>query len=154
MKKANLAFTGIPTFCRTPHVASLDLIESQVAVLGIPFDEGVGYRPGTRFGPRSIREYSMRFPYFDKSSPERGYWDIEKKKRFLSNVDCVDCGDVDIVALGREYVYGQIDESIKKAIALGGKIVTPKSEVPNVGWIATALDPEGNHIALLQPQRM
>jgi agmatinase len=119
MKKANLAFTGIPTFCRTPQVASLDHIESQVAVLGIPFDEGVGYRPGTRFGPRSIREYSMRFPYFDKSSPERGYWDIEKKKRLLSNVDCVDCGDVDIVALGREYVYGQIDESIKKILKQG-----------------------------------
>jgi agmatinase len=119
MKKANLAFTGIPTFCRTPHVASLDRIESQIAVLGIPFDEGVGYRPGTRFGPRSIREYSMRFPYFDESSPERGYWDMERRKRFLSNVDCVDCGDVDIVALGREYVYGQIDGSIKKILRQG-----------------------------------
>ena len=61
MKKANLAFTGIPTFCRTPHAASLDHIESQIAVLGIPFDEGVGYRPGTRFGPRSIRIYRIAF---------------------------------------------------------------------------------------------
>jgi predicted enzyme related to lactoylglutathione lyase len=47
-----------------------------------------------------------------------------------------------------------IDESIEKVIKLGGKIVTPKQEVPTVGWIATAMDPEGNHIALLQPQRM
>lgn len=47
-----------------------------------------------------------------------------------------------------------IDESIEKVIKLGGKIVTPKQEVPNVGWVATAVDPEGNHIALLQPQRM
>lgn len=47
-----------------------------------------------------------------------------------------------------------IDESIKKVKQLGGKIVTPKQEVPNVGWIATAADPEGNQIALLQPQRM
>jgi predicted enzyme related to lactoylglutathione lyase len=47
-----------------------------------------------------------------------------------------------------------INESIEKVIKLGGKIVTPKQEVPNVGWIATAMDPEGNHIALLQPQRM
>ncbi len=119
MKKANLAFTGIPTFCRSPQVASLDHIESQVAVLGIPFDEGVGYRPGTRFGPRSIRECSMRFPYFDKMSSERGYWDLETRKRYLSDLDCVDCGDVDIVALDRKYVFEQIDESIKKILEQG-----------------------------------
>jgi predicted enzyme related to lactoylglutathione lyase len=47
-----------------------------------------------------------------------------------------------------------IDESIKQVTKLGGKIVMPKQEVPNVGWIATAADPEGNQIALLQPQRM
>jgi predicted enzyme related to lactoylglutathione lyase len=47
-----------------------------------------------------------------------------------------------------------IDESIEKVTKLGGKIVSPKQGVPNVGWIATAMDPEGNHIALLQPQRM
>ena len=47
-----------------------------------------------------------------------------------------------------------IDDAIKKVSKLGGKIVSPKQEVPNVGWIAAAMDPEGNHIALLQPQRM
>lgn len=47
-----------------------------------------------------------------------------------------------------------IDESIEKVKALGGKIVIKKQEVPNVGWIATAVDPEGNQIALLQPMSM
>jgi len=47
-----------------------------------------------------------------------------------------------------------IDESIGKVKKLGGKIVTPKQEVPKIGWIATAEDPEGNHIALIQPTRM
>ncbi len=47
-----------------------------------------------------------------------------------------------------------IDESIEKVKELGGKIVIPKQEVPNVGWIATAVDPEGNQIALLQPMSM
>ena len=46
-----------------------------------------------------------------------------------------------------------IDKSIEKVKKLGGKIVTPKQEVPTVGWIATAVDPEGNPIALLQSQR-
>ena len=47
-----------------------------------------------------------------------------------------------------------IDESMEKVKELGGKIILPKQEVPNVGWIATAVDPEGNQIALLQPKRM
>jgi len=47
-----------------------------------------------------------------------------------------------------------IDKSIEKVKKLGGKMVSPKQEVPNVGWIATAVDPEGNQIALLQSQRM
>lgn len=118
-KRAHLAFTGIPTFCRSPHLSSLEALSSDIAVLGIPFDEGVGYRPGTRFGPRSIRDYSMRFPYFDPSSEERGYWDMEQKKRLLSRVKMADCGDVDVVPLDYEYVYRQIEGSIKMILEKG-----------------------------------
>jgi predicted enzyme related to lactoylglutathione lyase len=44
-----------------------------------------------------------------------------------------------------------IDRYLEKAKALGGKIVQQKQEVPGVGWIAIALDPEGNQVAMLQP---
>jgi predicted enzyme related to lactoylglutathione lyase len=44
-----------------------------------------------------------------------------------------------------------IDKYVEKVKALGGKIVQAKQDVPGVGWIAIALDPEGNHIAMLQP---
>ena len=47
-----------------------------------------------------------------------------------------------------------IDEYIKKIISLGGKIVQKKQEIPDVGWIAVALDPEGNQFAMLQPLRV
>ena len=43
-----------------------------------------------------------------------------------------------------------VDEYMKKIKALGGKITAPKQEVPDVGWIAFALDPEGNPFAILQ----
>lgn len=118
-KRANLAFTGIPTFCRSALLSSFEELSSDIAVLGIPFDEGVGYRPGARFGPRSIREYSMRFPYFDPSSEERGYWDMELKKRVLSHVTMADCGDVDVVPLDYAYVYKQIERSIKTILEKG-----------------------------------
>jgi predicted enzyme related to lactoylglutathione lyase len=80
--------------------------------------------------------------------------DIEKLKQFYAGL----FGWKIVKYLGpMEYWMIQTvptDESIKKVKQLGGKIITPKQEVTNVGWIATAADPEGNQIALLQPQRM
>ncbi|MEJ2242048.1 MAG: VOC family protein, partial [Candidatus Bathyarchaeota archaeon] len=44
-----------------------------------------------------------------------------------------------------------IDEYVKKVTDLGGKILVPKQEVPTVGFIAVAIDPDGNQFGLLQP---
>lgn len=49
-------FAGIATFARLPR---LDQVErADIAVVGIPFDSGVSYRPGARFGPSHVREAS------------------------------------------------------------------------------------------------
>jgi len=45
-----------------------------------------------------------------------------------------------------------IDESIAKVKKLGGKILVPKQQVPTVGWIAVAADPEENQFGMLQPE--
>jgi uncharacterized protein len=45
-----------------------------------------------------------------------------------------------------------IDVYIAKTAELGGKILMPKQQVPTVGYIALALDPEGNEFGLLQPE--
>ena len=47
-----------------------------------------------------------------------------------------------------------IDKSIELVKALGGKVVQGKQEVLGVGWVAVALDPEGNQIAMLQPAQV
>ena len=47
-----------------------------------------------------------------------------------------------------------INESIERVKKHGGKIISPKPGIPNVGWIAIASDSERNHTALLQPQHM
>ncbi len=49
-------YTGPATFARLPRADEVD--RSDVAVVGIPFDSGVSYRPGARFGPAHIRESS------------------------------------------------------------------------------------------------
>ncbi|MHB1927964.1 MAG: agmatinase [Acidimicrobiales bacterium] len=46
-------FAGPDTFARLP---TLDAVgRAAVAVVGVPFDAGVSYRPGARFGPQAIR---------------------------------------------------------------------------------------------------
>ncbi|MBS1880621.1 MAG: arginase family protein, partial [Actinobacteria bacterium] len=51
------AYAGLGTFCKAPlALGPEDLDGVDVAVLGAPFDEGVSYRPGARFGPRAIRQ--------------------------------------------------------------------------------------------------
>jgi agmatinase len=46
-------FVGPDTFARLPRLQ--DVERARVAVLGVPFDAGVSYRPGARFGPQAIR---------------------------------------------------------------------------------------------------
>jgi predicted enzyme related to lactoylglutathione lyase len=47
-----------------------------------------------------------------------------------------------------------IDKAIKEAKLLGAKVVSGKSEVSMVGWVAILRDPEGNPIGMLQPTPM
>jgi len=49
-------FAGATSFLRRRY--SKDLTGVDLAVLGVPFDQAVTNRPGTRFGPRAIREAS------------------------------------------------------------------------------------------------
>jgi agmatinase len=54
-REAGFAGVGV-TFGRSPLVLDpADLAGADVAIVGAPFDEGVSFRPGTRFGPRAIR---------------------------------------------------------------------------------------------------
>ncbi len=47
-----------------------------------------------------------------------------------------------------------ISDFLEKIVKLGGKVTQPKQEVPEVGWIAAAEDPEGNAFALIQPLKV
>src|SRR5229473_7484682 len=49
-------YAGLATFARLPQLG--EVAQADVAVVGVPFDSGVSYRPGARFGPSHIRESS------------------------------------------------------------------------------------------------
>ncbi|GGR21058.1 agmatinase [Agromyces mediolanus] len=49
-------YAGFSTFARLPRLE--DVADAALAVVGVPFDAGVTFRPGARFGPSAIREAS------------------------------------------------------------------------------------------------
>lgn len=77
------AFGGATSFLRRRYTKDLDGVA--LAVTGVPFDQAVTHRPGTRFGPRAIREASTLQPF----DPPYG-WDFDP----LSEFDIVDYGDL------------------------------------------------------------
>lgn len=64
------AFGGALSFLRRTYTKDLTGID--LAVTGVPFDMAVTHRPGTRLGPRAIREASTLQP----ADPPYG-WDID-----------------------------------------------------------------------------
>ena len=58
-------FAGINTFLKAPYIEdSRKVGEYDAAIVGVPFDGGCTYRPGTRFGPQGIRRISALYtPY-------------------------------------------------------------------------------------------
>src|SRR6478735_484604 len=49
-------FAGLASFARLPRLDQVPAAD--VVVAGVPFDSGVSYRPGARFGPTHVRESS------------------------------------------------------------------------------------------------
>lgn len=49
-------YAGWTTYARLPRLE--DVSHADVAVVGVPFDSAVTYRPGARFGPNAIRQAS------------------------------------------------------------------------------------------------
>ncbi|SDK76426.1 agmatinase [Lentzea albidocapillata] len=49
-------YAGPATFARLPRLDQV--AHADVAVVGVPFDTGVSYRPGARFAPAAVREAS------------------------------------------------------------------------------------------------
>ncbi len=115
--QVNLPFTGIASFCKFPIHIDLETLSADVAIFGVPWDEGIGYRPGARFGPRSLREYSTRFAFHERGTQKRGFWTIENRKRYLEKVNLVDCGDQDVLYLDVERTFSAITDSMRKILS-------------------------------------
>jgi agmatinase len=113
-------FAGLVTFGRYPRLEDVSPANAPVdwAILGVPFDAGVTYRPGARFGPRAIREASQYLKRFH----------IEHDVDLCDSRSLADAGDapvepysikgtLDAVA---EFAATIADPGHTKLLALGG----------------------------------
>lgn len=122
-QRANLPFVGIASFAKLPIQTDWERVEADAAILGVPWDAGVGYRPGTRFGPRGLRDASTRFAFGERGVPANGYFDIELGRRFLAGARLVDCGDVDALYLDHERTFANMTEAVRMIAGRGALVV-------------------------------
>ena len=105
-------FVGPDTFARLPRLDQTD--HAGVAVLGIPFDAGVSYRSGARFGPQGIRAGSKLLrPYHP--ALDVNPWDVHQ---------VVDAGDVVAHPFDLVAAVGQVEAAARHLLTKADRIVT------------------------------
>jgi agmatinase len=105
-------FAGPETFARLPRLQ--DLERAAVAILGAPFDGGVSYRPGARFGPGAVRAGSKLLrPYHPGLDVHP--WGAQQ---------VADAGDLAINPFGLEEAVRDIERGAGEALERAGKLVT------------------------------
>ncbi len=109
-KSLGLSPFGVASFLKAPLVDLDDDWSADVAFLGIPFDQATGFRPGTRFGPRAIRDISVRLSALSAADC-LGYFD-QRSGRTRATCSFADTGDVDMLPLLWERNFDLITQSV------------------------------------------
>lgn len=111
-------FVGIPSFLRAPICTDLDRLDAAIAVMGVPTDEGSPFMGGSRFGPRALREHSLRF-----GMGGAGYYDPETRKEYLgpevSHGMIADVGDAEIWPTDVKGTFENITAMTRKILERG-----------------------------------
>ncbi len=103
-------FAGINTFMKAPYVENVkDVAKYDAAALGVPFDGGATYRPGTRFGPQGIRRISALYtPY-----------NFELGVDLREQMTLCDAGDVFTIPANIEKTFDQISNAVAYIASTG-----------------------------------
>ncbi|UXA19591.1 agmatinase [Mycobacterium sp. SMC-4] len=122
-------YAGVGTFARLPQPH--EVADYDVAVIGVPFDSGVTYRPGARFGPAAIRQASRLL------KPYHPALDVTP----FAAAQVIDAGDVaanpfDITSAVEQIkdgILGRVSRPDQRFVLLGGDhtIALPALQVVN-----------------------
>ncbi|WP_438354885.1 agmatinase [Microbacterium sp. CJ88] len=111
----NPRYAGIATFARLPRIE--DVPRADLAVVGIPFDTGVSYRPGARFGPSHVRESSRLLRPYNPAQ------DVSP----FAIAQVVDAGDIPVNPFDIDDAVAEVEraatalgEQVSALVAVGG----------------------------------
>ncbi|MGL6210057.1 MAG: agmatinase [Paracoccaceae bacterium] len=107
------AFGGATSFLRRTYTK--DLTGVDLAITGVPFDQAVTHRPGTRFGPRAIREASTLMPY----DPPHGW-----PSNPLEDMNIIDYGDLAFDYAKTSEFPQTLTDHIAQILATGAGTIT------------------------------
>ncbi|WGW11122.1 agmatinase [Saxibacter everestensis] len=111
-------FAGPPTFGLLPRI---DQVETQhgagsvdVKILGIPYDAGVSYRSGARFGPSHVRASSRLLRPYNQATDVFPF----------ASQQVADCGDIGVNPFNIEEAITSIEQAADELRADGAKLLT------------------------------
>jgi agmatinase len=107
------SYVGPTTFSNLPWVTDPAEIEARrvdVAIVGAPFDDMVTHRPGTRFGPRAIREAQYSTGNLNS---------LQLDVRPFDELTVVDAGDANVVPAHWERGHAMIYRKVREVAATG-----------------------------------
>jgi agmatinase len=105
-------YSGPATFARLPRLDEVS--RADVVVVGVPFDSGVSYRPGARFGPAHIRASSRLL------RPYNPALDVSP----FSAQQVADAGDIALNPFDIAEAIGQIEAGAAGLAEDGARLVT------------------------------
>jgi agmatinase len=85
-----------------------------VAVVGVPFDGGVSYRPGARFGPAHVRASSRLLRPYNPAA------DVEP----FATQQVVDAGDLAVNPFDIETAIREVEDGARSLLERAGRLVT------------------------------
>lgn len=108
-------YGGVATFALLPQIDEVSDID--VAIVGVPFDSGVSYRPGARFGPSHVREASRLLrPY----NPETGVSPFATQQVVDAGDFAANPFDIEEAISCIHKNYDRLAERAKKIVTIGG----------------------------------
>jgi agmatinase len=106
-------YVGPVSFSKLPWVtdpAELAVRGVDVAIVGAPYDDMVTHRPGSRFGPRAIREAQYT---------SGGFNSLQLDVRPFEELTVVDAGDANVVPASYERGHAAIYQKVREVAATG-----------------------------------
>jgi agmatinase len=108
-------FAGASTFARLPRLDEVS--DFDVAILGAPFDGGVSFRPGARFGPSAVRQASRHL---------RPAYHPDLEVAPFRMLQAVDAGDVPCNPF-------DLDEALQQVADYASELVTDRRRIITIG---------------------